>query len=92
MDCISELPLIMLISSIRNDVLLAVVLAICSCGLVYFVVLTSRRRLPYPPGPRGLPIVGNSFSMPSREEWVTYWKWSKDCGMGRSPPSFTTER
>jgi hypothetical protein len=67
--------------SIRNDILLAAVVAICSCGLVYLVVLTSRRRLPYPPGPTGLPIVGNLFNMPSGEEWVTYRNWSKDCGM-----------
>jgi hypothetical protein len=64
---------------IRYDILLAVVLAI-SC-LTYLILHKGRRRLPYPPGPRRLPIVGNLFSMPSREEWVTYGKWSKDCGM-----------
>ena len=76
----SELPLIMLII-IRYDILLAVVVALST--LAFLVVRTGRRRLPYPPGPRRLPIVGNLFSMPSQEEWVTYWKWSQDCGMGR---------
>ena len=66
---------------IRYDVLLAVVVAFS--GLAFLVVRSSRRSLPYPPGPRRLPIVGNFFDMPSKEEWFTYKKWSKDFGMGR---------
>ena len=63
----------------RYDILLAVVTALG--GLAFLVVVRiSKRRLPYPPGPRRLPIVGNLFSMPSREEWKVYKKWSEDCG------------
>ena len=69
---------------IGYDTLLAVVVATGVCSLAYLVVRTNRRRLPYPPGPKSLPIVGNLFNMPSQEEWVTYRKWSKDCGMGLS--------
>ena len=60
--------------------------------LAWFVWTVRRKRLPYPPGPKRLPIVGNLFSMPSREEWVTYRKWSEESGMPRilsrfvSPP------
>ena len=66
---------------IRYDILVAVVLALG--GLAFFVERTSRRRPPYPPGPRRLPIVGNLFNMPSKEEWITYKKWSKAFGTGR---------
>ena len=62
----------------RYDILLAVVVAFS--GLAFLAVRTSRRRLPYPPGPRRLPIVGNLFSMPSQEEWIVYKKWSEDHG------------
>ncbi|KAH9039868.1 cytochrome P450, partial [Lactarius pseudohatsudake] len=36
--------------------------------------------LPYPPGPKRIPIIGNLLDMPSREEWVTYKKWSDQYG------------
>ncbi|KAJ7483464.1 cytochrome P450 [Mycena latifolia] len=36
-----------------------------------------RSRLPLPPGPPKLPLVGNLFDMPSTFEWETYMKWSK---------------
>ena len=65
---------------IRYDIFLAVVVAFG--GLVFLVGRLGRRRPPYPPGPRRLPIIGNLFNMPSREEWVIYKKWSKDFGTG----------
>ncbi|KAH9160853.1 cytochrome P450 [Lactarius sanguifluus] len=43
-------------------------------------VTGSKHRLPYPPGPKRLPVVGNLFTMPSREEWVTYRNWSEESG------------
>jgi hypothetical protein len=62
----------------RYDIFLAVVVALG--GLAFLVARTSRRHLPYPPGPKRLPIVGNLFSMPSQEEWKVYKKWSEDYG------------
>lgn len=42
-----------------------------------------RRRggLPYPPGPRPLPIVGNLFHVPTEFTWLAYTRFAKDYGM-----------
>lgn len=37
----------------------------------------SKHTFPLPPGPPGLPIVGNIFDMPSDKDWLTYAKWGE---------------
>lgn len=37
-------------------------------------------RLRYPPGPPGLPLLGNLFDIPQRKPWVTYAQWGKQFG------------
>ncbi|KAJ7251241.1 cytochrome P450 [Mycena rebaudengoi] len=52
-------------------------LAFAAFALLYF----NRRRsshLPLPPGPKKLPLFGNLFGMPTKFEWETYTKWSKE--------------
>ena len=48
------------------------------------VVLYHRFRnashFPCPPGPRGLPIIGNLLDHPGDYSWVTYRQWSRDYG------------
>ncbi|EIM85529.1 cytochrome P450 [Stereum hirsutum FP-91666 SS1] len=57
------------------DVLLAVV------G-VYLVknIISRPSTAPYPPGPKGLPLVGNALDMPTSQEWKTYAQWGNRWG------------
>lgn len=41
---------------------------------------TRLSKLPYPPGPKGIPLLGNVYDIPPRREWVTYAKWSREYG------------
>jgi hypothetical protein len=53
-----------------------------------FVALTNsfnhRRqssRLPYPPGPRGIPIIGHFLTFPKNFVWLTFTEWGQKYGM-----------
>ena len=39
-----------------------------------------RGRLPYPPGPRGLPIIGHFLTFPKNFVWLTFTKWGQQYG------------
>lgn len=35
------------------------------------------RRVPLPPGPKGLPLIGNALDLPKSQPWITFTEWSK---------------
>ncbi|GLB41338.1 putative cytochrome P450 family protein [Lyophyllum shimeji] len=43
-------------------------------------LLTPKPLAPLPPGPTGLPIVGNVADMPQKKEWVTFAEWGRKWG------------
>ncbi|KAJ7343011.1 cytochrome P450 [Mycena albidolilacea] len=59
-----------------------ITVALCTISIVlttlYGVHLRSRRpKLPLPPGPPKLPLVGNLLDVPSTFQWKSYAQWSK---------------
>ena len=44
-------------------------------------VLRPRKPAPLPPGPRGLPLIGNVLDMPSEKEWLTFAEWGEEWGV-----------
>ncbi len=63
-------------------------LILCGVGLAVIWWLNGvvqKRRVnpnnwPFPPGPRGYPIIGSLFDFPTDKPWLTYEKWFKVYG------------
>jgi len=55
--------------------ILGLILAIC-LGVWMHRRQDTRDRLPLPPGPKKLPIIGNLLDFPSSFEWETFQAWS----------------
>ena len=49
--------------------------------LASVLVREHSRRWNMPPGPRGLPFIGNKHQMPSIKPWRKFAEWNKEYGM-----------
>ncbi|KAH7097930.1 cytochrome P450 [Auriculariales sp. MPI-PUGE-AT-0066] len=57
------------------------VLGLLAAGLLVLALAVRRRsRLPLPPGPPGLPILGNALDIPAEYGWVKFAEWSQQYG------------
>jgi len=50
-------------------------------GLAFLAYLFYKRsKIHYPPGPRGIPILGNVFQLDLMQPWHTFAKWKQTYG------------
>jgi hypothetical protein len=49
-------------------------------ALIYIFRRSRRSNLPYPPGPKGLPVIGNLLDVPKYREWEVYTEWGRKYG------------
>ena len=58
------------------------ILVLVSSLVAFLIIRDFRRRrgLPYPPGPRPLPLMGNLFDIPKKFSWYSYLRFSKKHG------------
>ncbi|KAI5121763.1 hypothetical protein M0805_009574 [Coniferiporia weirii] len=67
----------------------------CLPSLIIATFLYLRRRsyrLSYPPGPKGVPLLGVALEHPKTEYWKTYAEWERQCGRKISPGEKEGER
>ena len=61
---------------------LAILATLVLTAFIY-IRIRKRSRLPLPPGPKKLPLLGNLFDLPTSHEWLTYAKLCKQYSMYR---------
>ncbi|KAK0434405.1 cytochrome P450 [Desarmillaria tabescens] len=61
-------------------ILLDIAIALADLVFLWYLFRRNNRDAPFPPGPRGLPLIGNLLDMPSEKEWLTFAKWGEKYG------------
>ncbi|KAF9267070.1 cytochrome P450 [Marasmius fiardii PR-910] len=56
------------------------VLAAIALYCVTRLISSKKYAFPLPPGPKGLPLIGNLLDMPNGQEWLTFAKWGQEYG------------
>ncbi|KAJ6478496.1 cytochrome P450 [Mycena vitilis] len=58
------------------------VLAIGAAALIatWYFVKSKKNAAPFPPGPRGVPVFGNTADLPQSQPWLTFSRWAEDYG------------
>ncbi|KZS94044.1 cytochrome P450 [Sistotremastrum niveocremeum HHB9708] len=51
-------------------------LAFCAVGLYQRLRSYASSSLPYPPGPKGIPILGNALQVPLKTPWIKFTEWA----------------
>lgn len=60
-----------------------IVIALGLCAVYFILNLSSKqdkKRLPLPPGPKALPLLGNIFQIPQQRYWERYQEWHQKYG------------
>jgi hypothetical protein len=60
-------------------------LALIFAAYVCWRALIKRSGQPYPPGPKGYPLIGNLLDMPSKYGWLKFKKYAEQYGGHKFP-------
>jgi len=60
--------------------LITIIVSLIVFGGIFTIYQRRRPSHPYPPGPKGKPLVGNIADMPKEYPWLTFFRWGKEYG------------